>query len=127
MKRTPMPRATKTMPRRSAKRAAYLASDEGKVGLAHMARVRKLPCVICLEWGMRQTTPSEAHHVIHGRYGTRKAADTATIPLCAEHHRQSADPAKVALHAEPSRWKRLHGPDYDWLPRVADMLAEGDQ
>jgi len=122
-RRKPMPRATKPMPRRSAKRIAYLASDEGKAGLAHMARVRALPCIICAEWGMRQTTPTEAHHCIHGRYSTRKAPDTATIPLCVEHHRESADPAKVALHAEPSRWKRLHGADHDWLPKIHDMLA----
>lgn len=122
-RRKPMPRPTKPMPSRSTKRAAYLASDQGKAGLAHMARVRALPCIICREWGLRQTTPTEAHHCIHGRYGTRKAPDTATIPLCAEHHRESADPEKVALHAEPSRWKRLHGPDTEWLAKIHDMLA----
>lgn len=122
-RRKPMPRATKPMLRRSAKRAAYLASDEGKAGLAHMARVRALPCIICAEWGLRQTMPTEAHHVIHGRYSTRRAPDMATIPLCVEHHRESSDPAKVALHAEPSRWKRLYGADADWLPKIHDILT----
>lgn len=122
LRRTPMPRATKPMPARSTKRKAHYASDEGKAGLAHMARVRSLPCIICLEWEMPQNSPTEAHHVIHGRYGTRKAPDTATIPLCAEHHRESADPAKVALHAEPKRWKQLYGEDHDWLPKIHDML-----
>lgn len=122
-RKAPMPRAKAPLPARSAKRKAHYASEEGKAGLAHMARVRSLPCIICQEWGMRQTTPTETHHVIHGRYGTRKAPDTHTIPLCAEHHRESADPAKVALHAEPSKWKRLHGADHEWLAKIHDMLA----
>jgi hypothetical protein len=37
---------------------------------AHIARVKSLPCVICLKPG-----PSDAHHVICDRYGQRKASD----------------------------------------------------
>lgn len=116
-------RARKPIKKVSDKRRAYRQSPEGKAGLAHMARVRSLPCLICMEWGMRQTTPTEAHHVIHDRFATRKANDLHTIPLCSEHHRESGDPDKTALHAAPSKWKRLYGADHDWLPKVADMLA----
>jgi len=116
----------KQMPARSAKRKAYLASDEGKAGLEHMARVRSLPCVICEGFGMEQTTPTEAHHCVHGRYSARKAPDTATIPLCAEHHRESADPAKVPLHAAPSMWRRLYGADHEWIARTLDALERAE-
>lgn len=122
MKHTPLARKTPMRPV-SPKRRAYRASNEGKAGLAHMARVRSLPCVICHEWGMVQTTPTEAHHVIHGRYSARKAPDTMTIPLCAEHHRESGDPRKVALHASPSLWKRHHGEDTRWLSWVEHRLG----
>ena len=77
---------------------------------AYLARVRELQCVIC------QRTPCEAHHPIHGRYSQRKASDTDAIPLCADHHRE--------LHHSPTAWKRQHGLDTDYLPRVAEMLRQ---
>jgi len=122
LRRTPMPR-TGTIRRISAKRQAHRASDEGKAGMAYMARVRALPCCICAEYGHRQTTATEAHHCIHGRYSARKAPDTMTIPLCAEHHRESADPAKVSLHASPAKWKRLYGEDTRWISWVEHQLG----
>ena len=122
MKRTALLRKTPIRPV-SAKRTAHRQSEEGKAGLAHMARVRALPCCICTEWGMVQTTPTEAHHVIHGRYSAKRAPDTMTIPLCADHHRESADPAKIALHASPSRWKRYHGEDTRWISWVEHRLG----
>ncbi|SLN74934.1 hypothetical protein ROJ8625_04128 [Roseivivax jejudonensis] len=121
-RRKPLARTGRLKPV-SDKRRAYWNSPEGKAGLEHMRRVRELPCVICQRWGFVQTSPSEAHHAIHGRYSARKAPDTATLPLCCEHHRESNDPAKIALHANPSRWKREYGMDTDFLPIVADLLA----
>lgn len=106
----------------SAKRRAHRASDEGQRDADHLARVRSLPCIICAEWGTRQTTPTEAHHVICGRYGTRKVPDRMTLPLCREHHRESDDPRKLAIHQGKATWAATYGPDYDWLPRVLDML-----
>ena len=107
----------------SPKRRAYRQTDEGKAGMAHMARVRALPCCICTEWELQQTSPTEAHHVIHGRYSARKAPDTQTIPLCADHHRESRDPEKIALHKSPSLWKRIHGEDVRWLTWVEHRLG----
>lgn len=76
---------------------------------AHMAKVAKLPCVIC---GRR---PVQVHHVICGRYSQRRASDRETIPLCPECH---AD-----LHANKTAWRDRNGADHEYLAVVADMLA----
>lgn len=107
-------------------------SDRGAPGLktkrpkpnpAHIARVRAMPCVICFEWGFPQLSPTAAHHCIHGRFGTRKAPDEMTIPLCEGHHQGLMDTSKVALHREPSKWKRLYGPDHSWISWVEARLT----
>jgi hypothetical protein len=95
----------------SAKRKAHKASDEGKAGHAHMALVARLPCVICA------SSPVQVHHVIHGRYSARKSSDMHTIPLC--------PPCHAELHAGKETWAAKHGPDYTYLPIVADKIARG--
>lgn len=52
-------------------------------GKAHMARVARIPCVMCwyLNFG---NTPAEVHHVESVRDGL---SDYLTVPLCPEHHR----------------------------------------
>lgn len=79
----------------------------------HMARVAQLPCVIC---GNRDV---EVHHCISARHGSRKRSDFDTIPLCVAHHRIGPE----AIHQNKAAWEALHGPDTDFLPVVADMLA----
>lgn len=79
----------------------------------HMDRVKQLPCVICLA-----PPPSDAHHVISGRYGSRKASDFDTIPLCKAHHQDGPE----AIHQNKRAWEQAHGPDYDFLMVVAQML-----
>jgi hypothetical protein len=80
---------------------------------AHMAAVAALPCVVCRRHG-----PSEVHHVICGRYSQHKASDFDTIPLCFECHR-----GPQGIHAGKETWVTLNGPDTDFLPVVADMIA----
>lgn len=81
-------------------------------GKAHMARVAQLPCVIC------HASPVEVHHCISGRFGQRRASDFDTIPLCYRCHR-----GPEGIHASKSAWEAINGPDTDFLPVVADMLA----
>ena len=78
-----------------------------------MARVAGLSCVLC------GSGPVEVHHCISGRYGSRKASDFDTIPLCLHHHRGA-----IGIHADKARWEALHGPDTDYLPIVARMLND---
>lgn len=89
----------------------------------HLARVGELPCVICTEFGEPQLSRTHVHHCIHGRYSQRKAPDCMTIPLCEGHHQGLLDTSKVALHREPSKWKRLYGPDTDWISWVEAQLC----
>ena len=82
--------------------------------LAHIYRVKQLPCVICGKPG-----PSDAHHVICDRYGQRKSSDFDIIPLCKEHHQHGPE----AIHNGKKSWARKHGPDHAYLPLVRDFLS----
>lgn len=84
-----------------------------EAGRKHMARVAQLPCVCC------GAHPVEVHHVISGRFSQRRASDLETIPLCPQHHRIGPD----AIHENKALWEDTYGPDTDYLPVVADMLA----
>ena len=100
----------KAVKRVSEKRKAYLASDAGAEGLAHMMRVKMLPCVICHKPG-----PSDAHHC---QSNDHVRSDKDTIPLCKNHHQ-----GPEGYHTQKRTWHRLYGPDTDYLPVVKDMLA----
>ena len=91
----------------------------------YLARVRELPCVVCHAYGEPQNSPTTAHHPIHGRMSQRKAPDDMAIPLCEGHHQGQFDASKTAIHREPSKWKRLYGPDFDWIAVTQDRL-KGD-
>lgn len=80
----------------------------------HMARVKGLCCVICAA-----PPPSDAHHCFSGRYGSRKASDFETIPLCKIHHQHGPS----AIHQDKAGWEARNGMDFDFIPVVADMLA----
>ena len=110
MKRTPLQRKTRLKPR-SAKRAAYMASDERQRGLEHMARVKALPCVAC-----GAPPPSQAHHVTGDK---QPRNDFRTISLCYACH-QGPD----GYHAAKRSWVAKHGPDYGFLPIIEAMLRD---
>ena len=80
---------------------------------AHLARVKHLRCVICLKHG-----PSDAHHVICGRYGSAKASDFEVIPLCKAHHQDGPD----AIHNGKESWVEKYGEDYGYLPLVDQWM-----
>ena len=90
---------------------------------AYLAKVRALPCIICVEFGLPQNSPTTAHHPIMGRYSNRKRPDCTAIPLCDGHHQGGFDTTKVAVHREPERWKRLYGKDTDWIAPTQDRLG----
>jgi hypothetical protein len=92
----------------SKKRAAYLASDDRKAGLAHMERVARLPCVVCGAW------PVEVHHVTGDKM---PRSDFRVIPLCYDCHR-GAD----GYHNAKQSWVARYGHDYLLLDKVAELL-----
>ncbi len=54
-------------------------------GKRHMARVAKLPCVLCMHLGLGES-PSVVHHLKYGQGAGDRASDCMTLPLCYEHH-----------------------------------------
>jgi hypothetical protein len=91
---------------------------------ARLAMVAELPCVICHEFKMPQTSPTQVHHCIHGRNSMgRKSPDSMTIPLCEGHHQGDFDTSKIALHRAPNDWKQAYGLDTDWLSWVEYHLG----
>ena len=92
----------------SAKRAAYLASDARQDGLAHMARVAELPCMICGAFEI------EVHHFPDPR------SDMRVAPLCPRHHKREY--GEGAYHYSRRAFNALHGSDGELLEIVADML-----
>lgn len=84
MKRSPMPRTSKPIRRKTrlkAKRATKRRSGRVR-DEAYMAWVRTLPCVL---QGGGCLGAIHAHHA-GVRAGGRKADDNTTIPFCARHH-----------------------------------------
>lgn len=100
------------------KGAPGLKQAKAKPRPDYLAAVRRLPCVICEAYGERQDTPTTAHHVIMGRYGTRKTPDTASIPLCHTHHQ-----GRDGIHTRPSWWREKYGLDTDYTAVTQDRLA----
>lgn len=87
-----------------------------------IARIAAMPCCICHEYGLPQNSPTQAHHCIHGRYSTRRAPDSMTIPLCEGHHQGDFDRSKIALHRHKATWRDLYGADTDWISWTEDRL-----
>lgn len=85
---------------------------------AYLAAVRSLPCVICDGWGMRQISPTEAHHTICGRYGQHKTPDRQAIPLCRCHHTGAE-----GIHTHRKWWVESYGQDTDFIARTQDAVA----
>ena len=84
-----------------------------------LAAVAAMPCCVCSEFGMTQTSPTEVHHLICGRFSQAKAGDDATIPLCRYHHRGPG-----GIHTIRAEWINSYGPDADWLEWTNDRISE---
>ena len=105
----PPAKSRKAIPKQSAKRKAYMASQARVDGLAHMGRVKGLDCICC-----GHPPPSHAHHVT----GDNKPRDDMRVlPLCYECHQ-----GPNGYHAAKRSWVARHGPDYLLLDEVAKML-----
>lgn len=87
---------------------------------AYLARVRELRCCICVAFGERQTSPTQAHHVIMGRFSQRKTPDCMAIPLCYDHHQGGK-----GIHTHPAWWAKSYGEDSDFIAITQDKLRYG--
>lgn len=89
----------------------------------YLARVAALGCIVCEAFGLAQLSPTQVHHCIHDRFGTRRAGDDDTIPLCEGHHQGNFDTSKLALHRAPALWRRTYGPDHSYIGAVRARLG----
>ena len=91
----------------------------------YLAALHGLPCVICEAFGMVQTSPTEAHHTICGRFSGRKTPDRQAIALCKCHHqglRHDRDRTKLAIHRGKESWCAEYGPDTDYIAITQDKI-----
>ena len=111
----------------SAKRAAHKASQAGQDGIAHMGKVKRLPCAVCVSMGRVQRSPTEVHHVKSGRYGSARESDMRVLPICHSHHNKlrpyPGDEDVIGFHNAQATWEAMHGPDHGFLDWVADQVA----
>ena len=106
-------------------------SNRGPLGLrapkarpdpAYLARVAQLSCCVCDAFGEYQLSPTQAHHVFHGRFGSRKTPDRMAIPLCEGHHQGQHDDTKLAIHQDKDRWARVYGEDHTYSAATQDKI-----
>ena len=69
----------------------------------HMARVARVPCVLCRHMGMGDS-PAEVHHMKYGTGASDRASDYLTIALCERHHKVEYP---ESVHALKERGLRL--------------------
>jgi hypothetical protein len=63
---------------------------------AHMARVKELPCCVCIAG--KQVDPTEVHHIVEGN---RRLGHFYVLPLCTYHH------VRVYLLSQKKLWHKL--------------------
>ena len=105
-------------------RGIYQKPDREPRDTDRMEQVAEMPCCICDEYGLYQASPTQVHHCIHGRYGSRRSPDSMTIPLCEGHHQGNFDGTKVALHRQPAEWRRAYGDDTRWISWTEERLRK---
>lgn len=94
---------------------------------AYISAIHDLPCRVCTKYGMVQTSPTEAHHTICGRYGNTRTHDEQAIPLCMCHHQgdwHDHDKNKLAIHRGKQSWVSRYGPDTDYIEDTQKQLAK---
>lgn len=80
----------------------------------YLEAVKSLPCAVC-----GAPPPSDAHHCIHDRFGTRKVSDLDAIPLCKRHHQWGPE----AIHSGKESWRKKHGPDWGFIEQTREMAT----
>ena len=127
VRRTPLRSGAKRLAPRRTRPRTFKA--ERRVDLERLRRVRALPCLGCLLDGVRQTSPTEAHHIRRkadgSTYGaSQKAHDDETIPLCSRaHHWNGVHVASKLSHKE---FERRYGNERELLELVDLALKLGN-
>jgi hypothetical protein len=84
-----------------------------------MARVAKVPCVLCARMGLGET-PAQVHHLKLGTGASDRASDLLTIALCEFHHTGAGGVHKLKEHGLYLRYKCS---ELDLLADTLEALA----
>ena len=80
-----------------------------------------LPCIVCEKLNIKQSAPTEAHHLIGYGIG-KKASDLLTISLCSKHHARGN--TGEAIHETPLRqWESVYGTQEELLILTNEKLC----
>lgn len=88
-------------------------------GRRHMARVARVPCVLCAHLGLGES-PALVHHLKYGSGAADRAHDCLTIALCQEHH---VGPSGVHTLKEKVLRLRYNLSEIDLLAMTLEALA----
>jgi|TARA_B100000780_G_C20998025_1_gene399257 hypothetical protein len=83
-----------------------------------LSKLHEMDCCICKAFNLPQSSPTQAHHIIHDRFSGKKTADNLAIPLCEGHHQGLWDSSKLAIHQSPKEWRDLYGPDWSYSQEI---------
>lgn len=91
----------------------------------YIAAMHKLSCVACIEEGLIQISPTQAHHCICGRFSSKRAGDEDAIPLCMGHHQGGHIPGdlRISIHRDKAAWQERFGPDTRFIAETRKRLA----
>jgi hypothetical protein len=87
----------------------------------HIARIKELPCVACLQMGYT-TYGVDAHHILSGG---RRIDDYHCLPLCRDHHRGGMnDSLCVSRHPWRREFEARYGTEERLLEIVKELMDE---
>ena len=83
----------------------------------YIARLHELPCVLCVERGVEQTTATSAHHVRHGQGMSQRAPDWLACALCWDCHQ-----GPQGLHGDRQRFRQVKWGELDALSATNEAM-----
>lgn len=87
-------------------------------GKAHMARIAQMPCALCQELGVEQSTPTQVHHIRTGQGMAQRASDHLTIPLCYDCHQ-----GDLGIHGDRTLLRIAKAEELDLLAATIARLG----
>jgi Recombination enhancement, RecA-dependent nuclease len=103
-----------------------------KSDAARMDKIKRMPCMACVQEGCSQPGPTEVHHLVDRGYRKHSGGHQATIPLCNWHHRADVPWGHTAswmrayygpsMAHESKLFARVYGKQRELLARVDAVL-----
>ena len=85
----------------------------------YLALIHDLPCVLCKERGVEQTTPTQAHHMRHGAGMAGRSQDWLAMALCWECHQ-----GPRGIHGDRSRFTAAKWTELDALAATVQAVMQ---